>query len=131
MNNETQSRFRLVLEILLVIALCLGAAWVLYTLGVFNRPETERRATLIVKASGGFALIDYRRGSETIYKQHSVATPWKLEATFAQGDEVYLTAANPSGYGDLECQILLNGRVWKSQRVEFPADKVACAGLVP
>ncbi|WP_299030410.1 hypothetical protein [uncultured Thermanaerothrix sp.] len=124
-------RLRLILEILIVVVLCLLTLWVFYSLGVFNPPQSERRATLLIKASGGFAHIDYRVGNTMIYKQHAVATPWKLETTFSQGEEVFLTAANPSGYGDLECQIILNGRVWKSQRAEFPDDKVACAGIVP
>ncbi|WP_152965509.1 hypothetical protein [Thermanaerothrix daxensis] len=130
MEKRTR-RLRMILEVLIVLSLCLGTFWLLYSLGVFTPPQTERRATLLIRASGGFAQIDYRIGDKMIYKQHSVATPWKLETTFSQGDEVFLTAANPSGYGDLECQIVLNGRVWKSQRAEFPADKVACAGIVP
>ncbi len=129
--EKRSHRLRLILEILFVAFLCLITVWVLYSLGVFTPPSTERHATLLIRASGGFAQIDYRVGDRVIYKQYSVSTPWKLETTFSQGDEVYLTAANPSGYGDLECQIILEGRVWKSQRVEFPADKVACAGLVP
>ena len=129
--EKRSHRLRLILEILFVAFLCLTTVWVLYSLGVFTPPSTERHATLLIRASGGFAQIDYRVGDRVIYKQYPVSTPWKLETTFSQGDEVYLTAANPSGYGDLECQIILEGRVWKSQRVEFPADKVACAGLVP
>ncbi|MCX8025426.1 MAG: hypothetical protein N3A60_09505 [Thermanaerothrix sp.] len=129
--EKRPSRLRLILEILFVVLLCFITTWVLYNLGVFTPPSKERHATLLIRASGGFAQIDYRVGEKTIYKQYSVSTPWKLETTFVQGDEVYLTAANPSGYGDLECQIILEGRVWKSQRVEFPKDKVACAGLVP
>ncbi len=118
-------------QILLVIALCALSLWLLNTLGAFRPPPSESVLVFRVEATGGYANITLQAGREVISKTTTVTTPWEKRVVVARGEEVYLTASNPSQTGQLSCVITLDGRVWKRQRTEAPKDGVACAGIVP
>jgi hypothetical protein len=60
-----------------------------------------------------------------------VTTPWDDTITVTNGDQVYLTAGNPTQTGTLSCTIYVNNREWKKDVAGSPEDKVACAGIVP
>lgn len=119
------------LQILLVIALCAASLLLLNFLGVFRPPPTEATLVFRVEATGGYANITLQAGKEVISKTTTVTTPWEKRVVVARGEEVYLTASNPSQTGQLSCTILLEGRVWKRERTDAPKDGVACAGIVP
>lgn len=119
------------LQILLVLALCAGSLVLLNLLGVFRPPPTESVLIFRVEATGGYANITLQAGKEVISKTTTVTTPWEKRVVVPRGEEVYLTASNPSQTGQLSCTILLEGRVWKRERTEAPKDGVACAGIVP
>lgn len=119
------------LQILLVLALCAGSMVLLNLLGVFRPPPTEAALVFRVEATGGYANITLQAGKEVISKTTTVTTPWEKRVIVPRGEEVYLTASNPSQTGQLSCTILLEGRVWKNERTEAPKDGVACAGIVP
>ncbi|MEW6180541.1 MAG: hypothetical protein AB1522_11500 [Chloroflexota bacterium] len=119
------------LQILLVLALCAGSMVLLNLLGVFRPPPTEAALVFRVEATGGYANITLQAGKEVISKTTTVTTPWEKRVVVPRGEEVYLTASNPSQTGQLSCAILLEGRVWKNERTEAPKDGVACAGIVP
>ncbi len=119
------------LQILLVIALCALSLWLLNALGAFRPPPSESVLVFRVESTGGYANITLQAGREVISKTTTVTTPWEKRVVVARGEEVYLTASNPSQTGQLSCVITLDGRVWKRQRTEAPKDGVACAGIVP
>lgn len=119
------------LQVLLVLALCVGSLILLNLLGVFRPPPTESTLVFRVEATGGYANITLQAGPEIISKTTTVTTPWEKRVVVPRGEEVYLTASNPSQTGQLSCTILLDGRVWKRERTEAPKDGVACAGIVP
>lgn len=125
--NGTKSLLQLVLVLVIVGA----AIAILLSLGLM-RPSTDSRlVNFEVKASGGFAVITLKVGSDTIFTPTTVTVPWKKSIRIKSGTEVYLTASNPSQIGDVSCSIQLDKAPWKLEKNSSPKNGVACAGIVP
>lgn len=132
MNSNSKSSARtLILQILLVVGLCAASILILASLGVFRQQAQEAVLVFRVEASGGYANITLQAGEEIISQTTTVTTPWERRITVPRGDEVYLTASNPTQTGQLSCTISIERRVWKRASTEAPKNGVACAGIVP
>ncbi|MEN4010541.1 MAG: hypothetical protein AB1453_12505 [Chloroflexota bacterium] len=129
--NSKPSARTLILQVLLVIGLCVISIVVLASLGVFRQQSPEAVLVFRVEASGGYANITLEAGGEIIPQAITVTTPWERRIIVPRGEEVYLTAANPTQTGQLSCTISIERRVWKRASTEAPKNGVACAGIVP
>jgi hypothetical protein len=96
-----------------------------------NPRVTSRNLFFEVESSGGFANITLQAGSVAIKTSTTVTTPWRRTINVKSGEEVYLTAGNPTQSGKIRCRISYNGQPWKDESIEAPKDGVACAGIVP
>lgn len=122
---------KILIQLLLAVLLLLAAVGILYVLGGLTPSDNTRRVTFEVKASGGYALISLKTPKEDILDSKIVTTPWRKEITLSAGDEVYLTASNPSETGEVSCSILLANRDWKTEKKITPKNGVACGGIIP
>ncbi|MEN6436251.1 MAG: hypothetical protein ABFD58_10600 [Anaerolineaceae bacterium] len=120
-----------IIDIVIVFLFFLVGFLVLLLLGTFKSHSTTHRVLFQVNASGGYAMISFKTSEETFLSSTIVTTPWREEMKLPQGTEVYLTAANPTQTGELECSISLENRIWKSMKKESPENGVACAGIIP
>ncbi len=119
------------LQVVFVLALVGAAAAFLISMGLFQTSAESHLVSFEVNASGGYALITLKAGSESIEKPATVTVPWSKTIRIKSGTEVYLTASNPSQTGELTCRILLDKADWKMETVNAPKNGVACAGIVP
>lgn len=122
---------KITIQVLLIVGLLLTAIGVLYLIGGLTPSETSRRVTFEVKASGGYALISLRTPKESILDSKIVTTPWRKELKLTAGDEVYLTASNPSETGQISCEIIVENESWKLDKKVTPKNGVACGGILP
>jgi len=129
--QSTPNRSRLVVEISIVVLLCLGLAVLAIAFDVFKKPATSHTITYRVRGSAGFAAITYSAKADSKSEPSEISTPWELTLPVKSGTEVYLTAANTSQSGDIECTILLDRKPWKKQSAKAPDMNVACGGIVP
>jgi hypothetical protein len=131
LSAQLSDRWKTVLQVAFVLALCAGAIVILLSLGLMRAPEGSRRVQFRVEASGGFANITLQAGDDVITKPTTVTTPWSKTIQLASGTEVYLTASNPTQTGKITCMITLDRTKWKTDTTTAPKDGVACAGIVP
>ena len=124
-------RWKIVLQLLFLLALCAAAIAVLISMGLMRSPQGSHRVQFRVETSGGFANITLQAGKESISEPKTVTTPWSKTIDISSGTEVYLTASNPTQTGELTCTITLDKKVWKTEKTTAPKDGVACAGIVP
>lgn len=131
--NEPSSkqRLKLTLQIALVMVLCLVTTGLFVLLGAFKGTPKAHRVTLIVESTSGLALITYADAGGEERQGLLVTTPWRRANVNPSGTEVYLTAGNTARSGKIECKLLLDEQPWKTDSAVYPADKVACAGIVP
>lgn len=131
MFSGISDRWKIGLQIVFVLALCVAAIVLLISLGIMKTPVGSHRVQFRVEASGGFANITLQAGDESISQPTTVTTPWSKTMQISSGTEVYLTASNPTQTGKLTCEILLDKEDWKTETTIAPKDGVACAGIVP
>jgi len=131
LETSPRSRRRLALEILFIIILCSTLAFLSIKLEIFKRPVTDHTITYRVTSSGGFANITYTNRSQKNTDPNQITTPWELSFPVKTGMEVYLTAANTTESGEIECIILLDRKSWKKQTAKAPDTNVACGGIIP
>ena len=131
MFASLSDRWKIVLQLSFVLALCAAAIAILMSLGLMSSPEDSHRVQFRVEASGGFAMITLQAGEDSISKPTTVTTPWSKTIQIASGTEVYLTASNPTQTGKLTCTITLDKQDWKMETTIAPKDGVACAGIIP
>ncbi|MDL1909813.1 hypothetical protein FBQ81_03830 [Chloroflexi bacterium CFX6] len=131
MVSRLSNRWRVVLQLLFVLAFCAGAVLLLVSMGLMESPADSHRVEFRVEARGGVAIITLDAGSASIPKPTTVSVPWSKSLRIPSGTEVYLTASNPTQTGDLTCAILLDKKVWKTATTSAPKDGVACAGIIP
>lgn len=131
MFSGISDRWKIGLQILFVAALCAGAVALLLSLGMMKPRASSHRVQFRVEASGGFAVITFQAGEESISQATTVTAPWSKTLQIASGTEVYLTASNPTQTGKLTCTITLDNEDWKTETTTAPKDGVACAGIVP
>ena len=131
MSAQLSDRWKIVLQMLFVLALCAAVVAILLSMGLMKSPEGSHRVQFRVEASGGFANITLQAGEESISKPTTMTTPWTKTTQISSGTEVYLTASNPTQTGTLTCRIILDRVDWKTDTTTAPKDGVACAGIVP
>ena len=118
-------------QIAIVTVICLALILTAILTGVFSSPSSARKVILSVTSTNGYASITYASPQHSIKDPTNVTTPWRLTLALTSGDEVFLTAGNPSQTGDITCEISVNSQTWKQEAATYPADKVACAGIIP
>ncbi len=132
MSEGTSDRSRLIWQLIFVLILCAGVAFLIFFLIRSRSPEGAHRVEFRVEASGGYANITLEAGkAASIPQPTTVTVPWSKTLRIAPGTEVYLTAANPTETGKVTCTILLDKTVWKTDTTNAPKNGVACAGIVP
>ena len=131
MSTQLSDRWKIVLQMVFVVVLCVAAIAILMSMGLTRSREGIHRVQFQVEASGGFANITLQAGEDSISKPVTVTTPWSKTLQLASGTEVYLTASNPTQTGKITCKISLDRTDWKTDTTTAPKDGVACAGIVP
>ncbi len=95
-----------------------------------NANNELRQVTYQVEATGGYAQIIYTDFSGNTTDAAIFATPFNKTINLPVGEQVYLTASNPSQTGTIVCKIKINNRDWKESRGVHPIDSVACGGII-
>ena len=131
MSTQLSDRWKIVLQMVFVVVLCVAAIAILMSMGLTRSREGIHRVQFQVEASGGFANITLQAGEDSISKPVTVTTPWSKTLQLPSGTEVYLTASNPTQTGKITCKISLDRTDWKTDTTTAPKDGVACAGIVP
>jgi hypothetical protein len=129
MNRPSGLNIRVQIAILFVVLLALGIA--LYLFSASNAPSGTKAATFQVEASGGYASITWKAGSNHIDSATTVSTPWERTVFLDHNTQVILTVANPSKTGQVTCRILLDRKPWKETTGKAPQSGVACGGIIP
>lgn len=111
--------------------LLIGLTVMVYLMQSVKHKATFRNVTFQVEASGGYSIITLQAGLVKITKPTTVTTPWSKVVKVASGEEVYLTASNPTQTGILTCKILMDNVPGQKGSTNAPKDGVACAGIVP
>lgn len=132
MTTDTQrnqsSSVILVIAIFVVIVLTVFGIWYLKSNSSDN--VAMRRITYQVESTGGYAFIIYTDSNGNNTEGQMYATPFTRTFTLPRGQEVYLTASNPSQSGSISCKIKIDNRDWKESRGTHPIDSIACGGIV-
>lgn len=131
MVSQSSDRWKIVWQLIFVLALCAAAITILISLGVMKSPAGGHRVQFRVEASGGFAIITLDAGKDSISTPTTLTVPWTKTIQMPSGTQVYLTASNPTQTGKLTCSIKLDNKDWKTETTTAPKDGVACAGIVP
>jgi len=131
MFSQISDRWKIVWQLIFVLALCTAAVTLLLSLGVMKAPAGTHRVQFRIDASGGYAIITLEAKSASIAKPTTVTVPWTKSLQIPSGTQVYLTASNPTQTGNLTCTIKLDNQDWKTDTTTVPKDGVACAGIVP
>ncbi len=118
---------------IVIVAIGVGIIGYMLTKDTRLQRGDTRHLTFLVEASGGTANITLSDSVNQESFSGVTSTPWQQIATYKAGDQVYLTAGNPSQYGSLACTILVDGQQWKKESSNDPQDKdkVGCAGIIP
>lgn len=89
-----------------------------------------RQITYEVEATGGYAQVIYTTSAGVNTDPTMVSAPFFKIVSLRAGDQVFLTASNPSQTGEVTCRIKIDGEVWKESTGISPIDSVACGGIV-
>ncbi len=152
MSKETKTRTGFATLVLVALALAAFAAIFISARGgvTSGGGSTERRrlATLeaileaVPTAKPERYRVEYRvtgtasRASLTYEnetggtEQHTVSIPWSEVMFVNEGDFAYISAQNKGERGSVECQILLNGKVWKQAKSSGAYVIASCSGSV-
>jgi hypothetical protein len=131
MFTGISDRWKMILQISLVLLFGAGVIGLIFALEKNRSSAGAQRVEFRVEASGGYAIITLDAGSALILKPTTVSVPWTKSLRVTSGTEVYLTASNPTQTGKLTCTIMLGQSPWKTDTTAAPKDGVACAGIVP
>jgi hypothetical protein len=129
-NNPSERSNTNIIWVVIVVAIIIASIifWVL------NNHTSDnggmRQITYQVQASGGYAQIIYTDITGTVTAPIMVTTPFFKTISLPIGDQVYLTASNPSQTGDVSCNIKIDNKDWKESHGTHPIDSVACAGII-
>ena len=107
MFSRLSNRWKIALQLILVLAICTAAIVTLISLGLMKSPINNHRVEFKVEASGGVAIITLQAGSVSMTQPTTVTAPWSKTMQIPSGTEVYLTASNPTQTGQLTCSIKL------------------------
>ncbi|PKO15735.1 MAG: hypothetical protein CVU39_09435 [Chloroflexi bacterium HGW-Chloroflexi-10] len=130
-NTKPESNVNLWQFVLLLVILA-GLVFVALQMGLFTRTTISHSIHMEVSASaGGYAIITYQAGKSDSGGTITVTTPWRKNFTVPGGSQIYLTAGNPAQTGSISCLIEVDGQEWKYEKVTYPKEAVACAGITP
>lgn len=130
-DTGNRNNLTTIFQLIILVVLCAAVAGLLYAFGVFNPPKGFRNITLRIESTAGPVQVIYSMPGEKSVDPMKASTPWDKTVTMKVGSEIYLEAANPASMGSLRCSITIDGKIWKTQTVAFPEDKVTCAGILP
>lgn len=128
MNSDNR---KLIGQMIFLGLLVTGLVVLVWSMLSVKHKASFRNVTFLVEASGGYSIITLEAGSVKISKPATVTTPWRKVVSVASGEEVYLTASNPTQTGLLTCKILMDNVPGQEGSTNAPKDGVACAGIVP
>jgi hypothetical protein len=130
---KTPNRNRTGSFIIGIVVIVIGIAVIVFLAGRDAQLHSNGRRNLgfTIKSTGGTAIITLTDSTGQLSFNGVSSTPWEKAGVYKVGDEVYLTAGNPSQFGTLTCSITIDGRDWKSDQSDSPQDKVGCAGIIP
>ena len=129
MKRSAGLDIRLQIAILIVVLLAVGFG--LFYFSAASAPAGTRVVTFQVEASGGYASITWKAGSNHIDNATTVTTPWERTVYLDHATQVILTVANPSLSGQVTCKVLLDRQPWKQETAKAPQSGVACGGIIP
>ncbi len=130
-ENPGRKNMTTIIQLVILVVLCGGVAGLMAAFGVFTPGKGARSVTFRVENSAGDVQLIYSMPGDKSQDPMRVSTPWEKSASIAVGSEVYLLAANPAVSGKLKCTISFDGKIWKTQTVSSPDNKVTCAGIIP
>ena len=131
MFTSLSNGWKIVLQVVFVLAICGAAIAVLIYMGALKPTVSSHRVRFEVEASGGYANITLQTSIASIDKPTTFTVPWSRTMQIKSGSEVYLTATNPTLTGKLICRIILDDKNWKEETTLAPKNGVACAGIIP
>ncbi len=126
-----RSRTNTVVQVVVLIAAIAVVIWLFIVLGVFRPSGDTRMVRFRIEGPGGYARVTLTDDRRTVINSSTLVTPWEQTTIYKKGDQVYLTAGNPTQSGTLSCMIYIDNREWKKDVAVSPSDKVACAGIIP
>ena len=88
------------------------------------------RVTYVVTSSEDEARIAYTMANGETSEMTVKDTPWRKTVIF-RDIVVYLLVGNPYRYGEISCEIFLNGQSLSLETAVYPEDKIACRLFVP
>ena len=128
---HTQKKFNIWPVVVLLVFLA-GVVYLIWQSGILAPRAKEHTIHFeVIASAGGYAIVTYKAGEVNSDGAITVATPWRKTITVPLGTQVFLTAGNPAQNGSISCQIDLNGTQWKYDKVAYPKEGVACAGITP
>ena len=131
MTDQTSERTKTAIQVVFILVF-IGVIILVVSYLLSKKPTSNtHNVQFKVEASGGFSIITFEAGSNSISKSTTVTTPWVKTLKLQSGTIVYLTASNPTQTGQLTCSISLDNQVWRKEKTDAPKDGVACAGIVP
>lgn len=127
-NSSKRSNTLSVIGVISIVSIIVVVIWVL--LNRSSNVDELRQITYHVEAAGGYAQIIYTNSNGKNTDPAIYTTPFTKTLTIPIGQQVFLTASNPSQTGDVLCEISVNNEIWKESRATHPVDSVACGGIV-
>jgi len=128
-NKSSQwSSILIVLAITVIVVVTVVGIWILKSNS--SNEGALHHVTYEVEADGGYAYVVYTTSTGENTEGQIYSTPFTKTIVFPKGQQVFLTASNPSQSGTISCTIKLDHRDWKTSRGTHPVDSVACGGIV-
>ena len=131
MATTHNQRNTLIIQVSVLVVICVGIAVLAYVFGVFSPPKDYRNINVRVDSNSGTIMLVYSIPGDPGSTENRASTPWEKSLYVKRGSEVYVTAATAGTTGGLSCTILLDGKVWKTDKTSDPNGKVFCAGIIP
>ncbi len=129
-SNNSNSRSSAIVGIAIVVVLIVAIIGIWVMKSTASPTGTMRQVTYFVEATGGYAVVIYTDSIGNQTDSTMLTTPFRRTISLPVGNEVYLTASNPSQTGTITCKISIDNREWKQSTGTHPVDSVACAGII-
>lgn len=116
---------------LLITILALILFWLARYTGLGTGSKLPAEVTYRVTGSASVSLVTYTQKDGQASDPEFQALPWRYgPIRIEEPTMVVVTAHNSSQYGSVQCEILLNGNVWKKDQVDNPDLNASCGGYV-
>lgn len=128
-NLERLSRIFRWLILITVLALILY--WIAVQSGLRGGTGLPAEVSYRVTGSASVSLVTYTGSDGQATAPEFQPLPWLYgPIKISEPTMVVVTAHNSSQYGSVKCEILLNGKVWKTDQVNNPDLNASCGGYV-